>query len=193
MRPMKRLLKEPRIRAVFRMANMEIIFKKTAELKPYKKNPRVNDEAVEATKKSILLHGFINPLIIGKDDVIIAGHTRLKAAKQMGLQELPCIVMDEEDPDLIRQYRIVDNKTAEKSSWNIPKLIEELSGLQEMDLSAFKFGDFGFGDDEDAADPDEEAEGYQGNLGVGVEVNLEDFDDETFEYECPWCGFKWNE
>ena len=174
------------------MANMEITYKKTEDLKPYKRNPRINDDAVEATKKSIMLHGFINPLIIEKDGTIIAGHTRLKAAKELGLPELPCIMMDEEDPDLIRQYRIVDNKTAEKSSWNIPKLIEELSGLQEMDLSAFRFGEFKIGEDEEA-DEEEDESGYEGNLGVGVEVNLDDFDDEQFEFECPWCGFKWNE
>lgn len=174
---------------------MKIIYRKTADLKPYKNNPRINDEAVEATKESIILHGFVNPLIIDRDNVIIAGHTRLKAAQELDLPELPCIVMDEEDPDLVRQYRIVDNKTAEKSAWNIPKLIEELSGLQEMDLSAFRFGEFriGGGDEEEGLDEELEGSSYVGNLDGGVEMDLDDFADDTFQYECPWCGFRWNE
>ena len=169
---------------------MEIIYKKTSELKPYQNNPRVNDDAVESTKQSILICGFITPIIIDEEGVIIAGHTRLKAAQELEIKELPCIVMDEKDPDLVRQYRIIDNKTQDQSSWNIPKLIEELSGLQEMNLEAFCFGEFKTEDDEE----DEEAmDDYEGNIGVGVEVNLDEFDDEQFEYECPWCGFKWNE
>ena len=169
---------------------MEIIYKKADDLKPYKNNPRVNGEAVEKTKQSIALHGFINPILIDANDVIVAGHTRLKAAKELHIEEVPCIIVDISDADLIAQYRIIDNKTAELSSWNIPKLIEELSGIKEIDMTAFGFADF-TDNKEDAAD--EEGGSYEGNLGAGIEINLDDFEDESFEYECPWCGFKWNE
>lgn len=170
---------------------MEIIYKRIEEVKPYKNNPRKNDDAVEKTKQSIVLHGFINPILIDKDGTIVVGHTRYKAAKALGLEEVPCIVVGIEDVELISQYRIVDNKTAELSSWDMPKLIEELSGIQEIDMSAFGFADYNDIALEEAGD--EEGDTYEGNLGTGIEINLDDFNDDVFEYECPWCGFKWNE
>lgn len=165
---------------------MEILYKNTSELIPYEKNPRINDAAVEATKQSIANHGFVNPIIIDADGVIVAGHTRLKAAQALGLKCVPCVVMEADDPEKIRQYRIIDNKTSEISSWNIPRLIEELSGIQELDTSSFKFN---FENNE----AEEATEEYLGNLAEGVEIDIDEFGDDRFEYECPWCGFKWNE
>lgn len=99
--------------------------------------------------------------------------------------------MDIQDPELIRQYRIIDNKTQELSAWDVKKLIAEMKSITEVDVSAFEFADFTAL--EQTSDDEEDEEDYTGNLDVGVEINLDDFDDETFEHECPYCGFRWNE
>ena len=170
---------------------MEILTKRLEDLKPYDKNPRKNDRAVEKVVESIKLHGFIDPILITEDGEIVAGHTRYKAATQVGLEEVPCIVVDIQDPELIRQYRIIDNKTQELSAWDVTKLIAEMKSTTEVDVSAFEFADFTTL--RQTSDDEEDEEDYTGNLDVGVEINLDDFDDETFEHECPYCGFRWNE
>ena len=170
---------------------MEIIIKKLEDLKPYDKNPRKNDKAVEKVVESIKLHGFIDPIIITEDCEIIAGHTRYKAATALEIEDVPCIVADIKDPDLIRQYRIVDNKTQDLSIWDVPKLIAEMKDITEIDMSKFEFADFT--KLEETSEDEEDEEDFTGNLDVGVEINLDDFDDEVFEHECPYCGFRWNE
>lgn len=113
------------------------IYKKIGELIPYSNNPRNNDAAVDKVAESIKQFGFQNPVIIDKENVVIAGHTRLKAAEKLGLDEIPVIVADLSD-DQARAYRLVDNKTAEFSEWDFDKLAEELNGI-DLDLSAFDF------------------------------------------------------
>lgn len=170
---------------------MEIIIKNLGDLKPYEKNPRNNDKAVEKVVESIKLHGFIDPILITEGCEIIAGHTRYKAATALELEEVPCIVVDITDPDLIRQYRIIDNKTQDLSIWDIPKLIAEMKDITEVDMSKFEFADFT--KLEETSEDEEDEQGFEGNLGVGVEIDLDDFNDEVFEHECPYCGFRWNE
>ena len=87
------------------------------ELKPYDKNPRLNDEAVEAVATSIREFGFRSPIIVDNDRVIIAGHTRYKAALRLGLKEVPVLVADNLTSEQVRAYRIADNKTAEIAQW----------------------------------------------------------------------------
>lgn len=110
------------------------------ELHEYENNPRNNDGAVDAVAASIEEFGFKVPIIIDSDNTIVAGHTRLKAAKKLGLDTVPCIVADDLTPEQIKAFRIADNKTGELAGWDFAKLEEELSGISEQfDMTAFGF------------------------------------------------------
>ncbi len=99
----------------------------TARLKEYENNPRNNDLAVEKVKYSIERFGFLFPVIIDVNYVIVAGHTRVRACRELGIQTIPCIVADELTEEQINFFRLVDNKTSEYSDWDFEKLKEELS------------------------------------------------------------------
>lgn len=88
---------------------MEIVNRKVKELIPYEKNPRKNDEAVKYVKASIEQFGFKVPIVIDANNIIVAGHTRLKAAKELGMKEVPCIVADDLTPEQVRAFRLADN------------------------------------------------------------------------------------
>lgn len=107
---------------------MEVIYKPVGELIEYEGNARRNDAGVAKVAESIKEFGFLNPILIDPNNVIISGHTRLKAALQLGLEEVPCIVQDlsEEDAKLAR---IIDNKSHEYSTWDVGKLHQELNGI----------------------------------------------------------------
>ena len=92
---------------------MNIIEKKITELKEYENNPRNNDSAVDAVAESIKNFGFRVPIIIDKDNVIVTGHTRRKAAEKLGLEVVPCIVADDMTEEQIKAFRLVDNKVSE--------------------------------------------------------------------------------
>ena len=122
---------------------LQIIEKNITEIKPYEKNPRKNDEAVEYVANSIKEFGFKVPIVIDKDGVIVAGHTRYKAAQELGLEKLPCIIADDLTEEQVKAFRIADNKTSEKASWDNDLLKEELGGiLDEFDMTDFGFGEF---------------------------------------------------
>ena len=127
---------------------MTIIQKKTADLIPYEKNPRKNDEAVEKVAASIREFGFKVPIVIDKDNVIVAGHTRLKAAEAAGMDEVPCIVADDLTDEQIKAFRLADNKTAEFASWDFDLLTGELQDITDIDMSEFGF-DFSEIDEEE--------------------------------------------
>lgn len=118
---------------------MNIIELNINKLVPYEKNPRRNDEAVKYVENSIKEFGFKNPIIIDKDNVVVAGHTRLKAAKNLGLDTVPCIRADDLTDEQIKAFRLVDNKTAELSGWDFDLLDEELSGILSIDMEDFSF------------------------------------------------------
>ena len=118
---------------------MEIHLFKINELRPYEKNPRINDDAVEYVAKSIKEFGFKVPLVIDKNNVIVAGHTRLKAAKELGLEEVPCIIADDLSEEQIKAYRLADNKVTEFSEWDYDLLEAELSEIINIDMSEFDF------------------------------------------------------
>ena len=117
---------------------MEIINRKVSELIPYDRNPRKNDEAVKYVKASIEQFGFKVPIVIDADGVIVAGHTRLKAAKELGWAEVPCIVADDLNEEQIRAFRLADNKTGEAAEWDIELLNTELFEL-DFDMAQFGF------------------------------------------------------
>ena len=100
-----------------------------ADVKPYDKNPRTNDGAVEATAKSIKAYGWQQPIVVDKDGVIIVGHTRLKAAKKLGLKKVPVTVAVGLTPEQVKGYRIADNKTGDLAVWDNKLLLGELEDL----------------------------------------------------------------
>jgi len=99
-------------------------------IKPYERNPRINDAAVEAVAESIRRFGFRQPIVVDPDGVIVCGHTRWKAAQKLGLEKVPVHVARDLTPEQIRAYRIADNKTAELAEWNLELLPLELAELE---------------------------------------------------------------
>ena len=122
------------------MGKLKIEYMDVDDLIPYINNPRINDNAVDVVAASIKEFGFKNPIIIDKENVIIAGHTRLKAAKKLGLEEVPVIRVEDLTEQQIKAFRIADNKTAEFAEWDMELLEIELEGL-EMDMEEFGFED----------------------------------------------------
>lgn len=116
-----------------------IIYKPITDVIPYEDNPRINDRAVKAVAESIREFGFNQPITVDKDGVIVTGHTRLKAAIKLGLDEVPVTVLDDLTPEQIRAYRLADNKTAELAEWDEDKLIQELKALGDFDMTIFGF------------------------------------------------------
>ena len=118
---------------------MEIVNKKVDDLIPYENNPRFNDDAVEYVANSIKEFGFKVPIVIDKNNVIVAGHTRYKASMELGLKEVPCIVADDLTDEQVKAFRLADNKVSEKASWNFELLDEELDDILNIDMSQFDF------------------------------------------------------
>lgn len=118
---------------------MNIIYKNIDEIIPYEKNARKNDKAVKYVAESIKQFGFKNPVIIDRENVIVCGHTRVKAAKKLHIEEVPCIIADDLTEEQIKAFRLADNKVAEKAEWDYELLDEEINILED-----FNFEDFGF-------------------------------------------------
>ena len=118
---------------------MQIISKKIEEIKEYENNPRNNDNAVEYVARSIKDFGFKIPIIVDKNNVIVAGHTRYKAAKELNLTEVPCIVADDLTDEQIKAFRLVDNKSAELAEWNLELLNIELENIHDIDMNLYNF------------------------------------------------------
>lgn len=117
---------------------MEIKMIKIDDLKPYANNPRFNDDAVEYVKNSIKEFGFKVPMVIDKNNEIVAGHTRYKASLELGLKEVPCIIADDLTDEQIKAFRLADNKVSEQASWNYDLLDLELDDI-DLDMSDFGF------------------------------------------------------
>lgn len=113
---------------------MELITLKLKDLHPYENNPRKNDMAVDAVAKSIEQCGYVAPIIVDENHVILAGHTRYKALKKLGRDEAQVVVRDGLSEEQKKKYRLLDNKTGELAEWDIDKLAEELEGLDFDDL-----------------------------------------------------------
>ena len=116
----------------------QIVYKNIEEIKPYKNNPRKNDEAVKFVANSIKKFNFQNPIIIDKNNVIVAGHTRYKACKQLGINEVPCIIADDLSEEQIKAFRLADNKVGEIAEWDFDMLDLELDDI-ELDMTDFGF------------------------------------------------------
>lgn len=130
---------------------MDILELGVDELIPYENNPRKNDEAVDKVALSISAFGFKVPIVIDANNVIVTGHTRLKAAKKLGIKTVPCIKADDLTDEQIKAFRLADNKVAEFSEWDDEKLMKELEALGDIDMSLYGF-EFPDDNDEDGED-----------------------------------------
>ena len=106
---------------------------------PYDKNPRNNDDAVESTANSIKEFGWQQPIVVDKNNIIIVGHTRLKAAEKLKLETVPVLVAENLSEEQVKAYRLADNKTGELADWDMALLNEELEGIAELDMDDFGF------------------------------------------------------
>jgi ParB-like chromosome segregation protein Spo0J len=122
-----------------------IEFRSIDSIRPYEKNPRVNDDAVDAVAASLKEFGFRSPIVVDGDGVIICGHTRLKAAQKLGLAKVPVHVAKDLTPDQVKALRIADNKTSDLSDWDYDILPIELAELQD---AGFDLGILAFDEDE---------------------------------------------
>lgn len=141
---------------------MKIFEKPLDWLKPYENNPRNNDSAVEPVANSIREFGFKVPIVATSDGEIINGHTRLKAAKLLGLKNVPVIIADDLTDEQVKAFRLADNKTSEIAEWNFELLLGELSEIQGLDMTMFGFEDEDYQlddireDDNHELEPDQE-------------------------------------
>lgn len=158
---------------------MEIKRVKLSEIWPYEKNPRRNDSAVDAVAASIKEFGWQQPIVVDKDGVIIAGHTRYKAAKKLKCKEVPVVYADNLTEEQVKAYRLADNKVGEIANWDFDILKTELADLADIGFDMKPF-DFDF----DRAKEQEE------------ENAPESFDEftgaEQVRHTCPRCGYEWN-
>lgn len=130
------------------------------KVKPYERNPRRNDNAVDAVAASIREFGFRQPIVVDRDGVIIVGHTRLKAAKKLGMKEVPVLVADDLTEEQVKAYRLADNKTGELAGWDFAGLEEELEAIADIDMSLFGF--------ESLDDIEDKAEWERGAKGINL-------------------------
>ena len=161
---------------------MKIIEKYLKEIHPYENNPRINDSAVQFVMNSILEFGFKVPIIIDKDNTIVCGHTRYKAAKKLKMNKVPCILADDLNEDQIKAFRLADNKVAEFSDWNPERLDVEINELEKMDIDMTMFGfgfDVNYDEAEEEEDPEEDSDEYEDTK-------------EVLRCRCPKCGYRFN-
>lgn len=150
---------------------MQLEERKLSEIFPYKNNPRRNDEAVEAVVESIKQCGYIAPIIVDENSVILAGHTRYKALKELGFEKAKVLVIEGLSEDQKKKYRILDNKTSEFAGWDYALLATEMEGLD--------FGEFDFGLDLDINE----------SIDVdGLFTEVEPTPKEPKKHTCPYCG-----
>ena len=112
-----------------------------SEIRPYWRNPRKNERAIDAVAESIKRYGFTQPIVVDEENTIVAGHTRYKALQRLGATSVECVVLSGLSPERIREYRIADNKTSELAEWDMATLIPELRTISEIGSMQVFFGD----------------------------------------------------
>ncbi len=117
---------------------MKVVEMKIDDVKPYENNPRNNEQAVQGVANSIQQFGWQQPIVVDKENIIIVGHTRYKAAQKLGLKVVP-VVVAELSEEKAKAYRLADNKTNEAAEWNFDKLQDELIEIINIDMSDFGF------------------------------------------------------
>ena len=159
---------------------MKIALWEIENIIPYENNPRVNDNAVDAVVKSIREFGFQQPIVVDQQSIIIAGHTRLKAAHVLKLKKCPVHVAENLTEQQVKAYRLADNKVGELAIWEKSKLAIEIQELSDLDFDLDVTG-FGLNDIE-PPDFDPGTEDEQGKLDE-LEPKME---------TCPECGLEFD-
>lgn len=144
---------------------MKVEFIEVEKVAAYANNPRHNDLSVDRVAESIKQFGFRVPLLVDAENIIVAGHTRIRAAVKLGLKKVPCIRVTDLSAEQVKALRLADNKAGESSYWNLDKLTEELNGLN-LSLPDFKPEDFGFASPGGDIDPDKIWDGLLDGSGV---------------------------
>lgn len=153
---------------------LNIVYMPIDDIIPYKNNARRNEEAVPVVKASIEQFGFRVPVCVDRDNVLVYGHTRLLAARELGMTELPVVRADDLTPAQVRAFRLADNKVAEKSGWDFEKLAKELDKIT-IDMTQFGFTDIGEG-------LDDLFDGEAGRKPAAEKAP------EKIHVKCPHCG-----
>ena len=168
---------------------MNIKMLKLSDIKPYEKNPRKNNEAVKYVAESIKEFGFKVPIVIDKNNVIIAGHTRYKAAKRLKMKEVPTIIADDLTDEQVKAFRLADNKVAEKSEWDFDLLPLEINDIVNIDMGTFNFGDFQDSIKESLADDNniesEEKDFHRDMTYKAYNLDLVDLNRTSGKYQMP--------
>ena len=133
------------------MGKLKIIYHKIDEIELYDNNPRLNENAVPALVRSIQEFGFLVPVVVDRNMVCVCGHTRIAAAKELGMTEVPCIMADELTDEQVKAFRLADNQVSQLSGWDFPKLDIEIEDLTKL---GWDMTDFGFQEYEPVPDPD---------------------------------------
>lgn len=150
---------------------------------PYENNPKIHsDEQIARIANSIKEFGFQQPLVIDKDNIVVIGHGRLLAAKELGIEEVPCVRASELNPQQIRALRLVDNRVND-SEWDFSNVQIELDDILDIDMAQFGF-DLTIHDEYTDEIPDEVEE-----VGEKSKVDTNKVS-EGKECECPFCGKK---
>lgn len=151
---------------------------KLSDIKPYEKNPRKNDLAVDYVVESIKQCEYISPIIIDENNVILAGHTRYKALKKLGYKEVECVRKYGLTDEQKKKYRLLDNKTNEYATWDFDLLKDELADID--------FGDLNI----DWCIDDLELQETGEHLKSQDDIDLNEYKSNQKEVECPSCHFK---
>lgn len=144
-----------------------------SKLRQYEKNPRRNDNAVPYVANSIKEFGFKVPIVVDRNNVIVAGHTRVKAAEELGMTSVPCVIADDLTDAQVKAFRLADNKTAEFSGWEWDLLAEELEGIEDIDMEDFGFTEL----------PDLDIDQF-----FERKAKKDEKPDEPQRVQCPHCG-----
>lgn len=156
---------------------MQIVEKKIGELKPYENNPRKNKDAVEYVANSIREFGWQVPIVIDKDNTIVAGHTRYLAAVELGIDKIPCVVAENLSEQQIKAFRLADNRVGEASSWDWDMLQVEIDSITDIDLSDFNF----------IIDTDMDIDSFFTETEEDTKSGMES-EAKPKKIQCPYCG-----
>lgn len=157
------------------MSEMKVIWLAPVDIKPYENNPRHNEEAVDKVAASIAEFGFKVPIIVDKNNVIVAGHTRLKAAEKLNLEVVPVIRATDLTEEQVKAFRLADNKTSEFAEWDFAALNDELDAIAGIDMAQFGFDEL-----------EKELEG-----GREAPMTFDEVEELETSHKCPMCGYEW--
>lgn len=173
------------------MPELEVVQVPTDDLLEYQNNAKLHpSEQIDQIASSIEEFGFNSPILAWHNDdgepEIVAGHGRLMAARKLGLEELPVVFLDHMSEEQRRAYVLVDNQLTMNSGFDMSILQGELEAITDIDMARYDF-------DVHVADGYEDCEQISETANTSKEIDIESFNDDKFDHECPRCGFRFNE